>query len=381
MPKPENVSRRQALSSLAALGATAAVPGCATSGLSNLSSYSRPLSRQPFVAPRISRDRIVRVIVGHRPYRPSGFVVRRDEMDGKNVIHNYGHGGGGITLSWGSSALAVREAMGLDVGDAAVIGAGIMGLTTARLLQDAGWNVTIYTRDVSRHSVSNVGAGQWAPTSVFEEDSATPAFEAQFKFAARIAHHAFQNLSGANYGVRFTENYYLGNRPRERSYYLRELPELFASVADLEPHEHPFPHSHVTRTVTMMIEPATFLRKVRDDFLRAGGKLKVRNFENVSQVLSLSENTIFNCTGLGAKQLFGDDELVPVKGQLVFLPPDPAVDYLTTGGGSDVTYMFPRSGEIVLGGSSQNNDWSPHVEPEVTERIIADNKAIFDQLA
>lgn len=372
-------TRRQVLRVLSAAAGTAAVGGCASVG-QRQARYERPLSRRPFVAPRITRDRIVRVIVGHRPYRPSGFVVRRDEFDDKHVIHNYGHGGGGITLSWGSAALAVRESMALPVGDAAVLGAGIMGLTTARLLQDAGWNVTIYTRDVPRHTTSNVGAGQWAPTSVFEEGVATPAFEAQFKFAARIAHHAFQNLSGANYGVRFTENYYLGRRAQAPSYYLRELPELFTSVAELEPHQHPFPVPHVTRTVTMIVEPATFLRKVRDDFLRAGGKLRIKSFASLSEVLALKENAIFNCTGLGSKQLFGDDELKPIKGQLVFLPPDPAVDYLSVGGGSDVTYMFPRSGEIVLGGSYQDDDWSPHVEPEVTERIIADNKAIFDNL-
>ena len=74
-------------------------------------------------------------------------------------------------MSWGSSALAVQEAVSLPVNNAAVIGSGIMGLTTARLLQDKGWNVTIYTRDLSRHSVSNVGAGQWAPTGVSKRKS------------------------------------------------------------------------------------------------------------------------------------------------------------------------------------------------------------------
>lgn len=377
MRRIDQQGRRRLLKSLGAAGAVAAVAGCA-GGPTRASRYDRPLSRQPFVAPRISEDRLVRVIVGHRPYRPSGFVVRREQMDEKTLIHNYGHGGGGITLAWGSSALAVREAAGLPVGEAAVLGAGIMGLTTARLLQDAGWAVTIYTREVSRHSTSNVGAGQWAPTSVFEEGVASAAFEAQFKFAARIAHHAYQNLSGANYGIRFTENYYIGNQPRERSYYLRELPELFASMADLEPHQHPFPVDYVTRTVTMIIEPATFLRRVRDDLYLAGGKIVLRDFRSLSDVLSLAEPVIFNCTGLGAGELFGDEELIPIKGQLVFMPPDPAVDFLTVGGGRDVTYMFPRAGEILLGGSYQKNDWTRHPEAEVTERIIADNRAIFD---
>ena len=281
-------------------------------------------------------------------------------------------------MSWGSSALAVREAMGLPVGQAAVMGSGVMGLTTARLLQQAGWEVTIYTRDPARHSTSNVGGGQWAPTSVFEEGVASAAFEAQYRFAARIAHHAYQNHVGPDYGVSFIENYYIGDRPREENYYLRELPELFASVADLEPGEHPFPTRYVKRTVTMLIEPAIFLRKIRNDFFIAGGKIVAKDFRNLDEVLSLEENTIFNCTGLGAKALFGDEEMEPAKGQLVFMPPDEAVDYLCVGGGRGVTYMFPRRGEILLGGSFQRGDWSRHPEAEVTERIIADNRAVFE---
>lgn len=325
-------------------------------------------------------DRIVRVVVGLRPYRRSGFVVRRERLDDKDVIHNYGHGGGGLSLSWGSSALAVREARSLPVGDAAVLGSGVMGLTTARLLQDAGWRVTIYTKDVLRHSTSSVGAGQWAPTSVFEEGFATPAFEAQFQAAARISHHAYQNLVGADYGVRFIENYYLSRRFAEPPYYLRELPELFTSVADLAVDEHPFPASHVRRVVSLFVEPARFLRRVRDDFLLAGGRLVIRDFGNLSAVLALEEAVIFNCTGLGSKALFEDEELMPIKGQLVFIPPDPAVDYLTVGGGGGNTYMFPRVGEIVLGGSYRKGDWSLHPDPEVTERIVGDNRRLFDSL-
>ena len=186
--------------------------------------YYRPLSRKPFIAPRISPDRIVRAVTGLSPFRPQGFVVKNEPYDDKTVIYNYGHGGG-LLLSWGSSALAVRELAGMKANKAAVIGSGVMGLTTARLLQDAGWDVTIYSRDASRHSTSNVGAGQWAPTSVFEEGVASKAFEEQYKYAARIAHHAYQNLSGAGYGISFYENYYLASEPIEDRYYLRELPE------------------------------------------------------------------------------------------------------------------------------------------------------------
>ena len=379
---PDDLNRRKTLKTLGALASLSALGACsAVTTAPGAQRYNRPLSHRAFAAPRISEDRVVRVIVGHRPFRPSGFVVRRERYDAKEIIHNYGHGGGGISLSWGSSALAVQQARGLPVGDAAVIGSGIMGLTTARLLQDAGWNVTIYTRAPARHSVSSVGGGQWAPTSVFDEDVATPEFIAQYRYASRIAHHAYQNLIGADYGVRFIENYYLSDEPMEGGYYLRELPELFASVARLKPGQHPFPTPYVTQTVTMIVEPAMFLRKVRNDFFIAGGKMVARDFRDLSMILALPETAIFNCTGLGAKALFDDAELTPAKGQLVLMPPDPAVDYLTVGGGSDVTYMFSRKGEILLGGSFQLGDWSREPEPEVTHRIIADNRALFEQLA
>jgi glycine/D-amino acid oxidase-like deaminating enzyme len=378
---PLDPKRRQSLKALGVLASMGLLGACSREAVTPASpQYRRPLSRQPFVAPRISEDRIVRVIVGHRPYRPSGFVVRRDDFGKTQVIHNYGHGGGGISLAWGSSALALREAAGLPVGDAAVIGSGIMGLTTARLLQDAGWRVTIYTRDPLRHSVSSVGGGQWAPTGVFEEGVASAAFEAQFQWAARVSHHAYQNLVGADYGVRFIENYYISDDPLRDGYYLRELPDLFTSVADLEPGEHPFPTHYAKRTVTLLIEPAMFLRRIRNDFFIAGGRIIARDFQTLDQVLSLDEPVVFNCTGLGTKALFNDEELQPAKGQLVFMPPDPAVDYLTVGTGSNFTYMFPRKGEILLGGSWHLGDWSTEADPGITERIIAGNRVLFDNL-
>src|SRR3954465_5356112 len=88
---------------------------------------------------RVSPDRVIRTIVGLRPFRPSGFVVRGEKFDAKTVIHNYGHGGAGITLSWGTANLALAEAVSIETRECAVIGCGVMGLATARLLQQRGY--------------------------------------------------------------------------------------------------------------------------------------------------------------------------------------------------------------------------------------------------
>ena len=82
----------------------------------------------------VTRDRILRTIVGLRPFRPSGFVVRAEKLGDKVVVHNYGHGGCGVTLSWGTAELAVEEALRTREKRVAVLGCGAVGLATARLL-------------------------------------------------------------------------------------------------------------------------------------------------------------------------------------------------------------------------------------------------------
>jgi glycine/D-amino acid oxidase-like deaminating enzyme len=378
-PAGGRLTRREWLGLAASGAAGFAVGGCAARAPRvALPRYVRPLAPLPFVRPRIDPDLVARTLVGLRPYRPSGFVVRVERLGEKVVIHNYGHGGGGITLSWGSSALAVREAPDVAGRRAAVIGCGIMGLTTARLLQDRGWSVTIYTRDLPPHTTSNIAGGQWSPTSVFDESRATPAFEAQFKEAARIAHHAFSGLVGSGYGVSWRENYVLSatRQPPAKTYYLRELPELFPSLAELGPTEHPFPVPHVVRFVTMLVEPGLFLRRVLGDVREAGGRVVIREFRDRSDLMALDEPVAFNCTGLGAGALFGDEELVPARGQLVFLPPDERLDYLTVGGGQGVLYMFPRSDGILLGGTFERGAAHLAPDPATTDRIVGEHARI-----
>lgn len=343
-----------------------------------LTQYPRPYSRLPWTAPRISMANVIRVIVGHRPYRAAGFRVESERFNDKTVVHNYGHGGGGISLSWGSSALAVRETRGMTPGDVAVVGSGVMGLTSARLLQDAGWNVTIYTRDVARHTTSNVAAGEWSPFSVHDPEVSSAVFKSQLNWAARIAHHAYTNLGGRDYGIRWIEAYRLSDSPQPDADEA-ELADLFPYQANLGPGEHPFPTTYAHRFVTMQIDPAVLLRRLTRDFQLAGGTFVIREFADRSDVLSLAEPVIFNCTGLGAAKLFHDTGLVPAKGQLVFLPPDLAVDYMTFLGGEGLLYMFPRSDVLLLGGTFKLNDYTTHPEPDETERIVREHQRIFSE--
>jgi D-amino-acid oxidase len=370
--------RRGFIQGLGVGALVASLGGCATSAsMPGGTSFKRPFSRKPLLAPKISANNIITQIVGHRPYRPEGFVVRSEVFGDKTLVHNYGHGGGGISLSWGSSALAVSEVKTAEHKEAAIIGSGVMGLTTARLLQEAGWKVTIYTKEMSRHTTSEVAGGEWGPYSVHDPLVSSDAFKLQLQLAAKIAHETFARMVGADYGIQWMELYSASNELSKddnpfRQYY------PFSQVYG--PKEHPFTTNYCTVSATMLVETTTFLRRLIQDIRLAGGEFVIRNFKDQDELQSLTQPFIFNCTGLGSRALFGDEGIMPAKGQLILLPPDPAIDYLTVGGGSGSLYMFSRNDYMILGGTNKPGDWSIEPEPEQTERIIYESQQFFSKL-
>jgi D-amino-acid oxidase len=338
---------------------------------------SVPPLRLPRV--RVSPDRIIGELVGLRPFRPGGFVLRPEAIDGKLVIHNYGHGGCGLGLSWGTSQLAVEAALEAESRDAAVLGCGAVGLATGILLQRHGFRVTIYARDLPPNTTSNIAGGLWSPYFIGDEDSLTPAFQEQFKAAARHAHRHFRSLVGSPYGVRWADSYFTADRRDELPRFNDDLSNLFPRVADFDPGGHPFPRRHARRAGTMLIQTPRYLRAIEQDFRTAGGRIVVCEFRNVKQVLELPESTIVNCTGLGSRELFGDTELIPAKGQMTILLPQPEIeDFLAIDG--EALYMIPRDDGVLLGGSFERNvrDLSPN--PGETRRIFQGHSAFFERM-
>jgi len=328
---------------------------------------------------RVAPERVIRTTVGLRPFRPSGFVVRGEKLDNKTVIHNYGHGGAGITLSWGTAQLAVEEAARTEMQECAVIGCGVVGLSTARLLQQRGYSVSIYTKAMPPDTTSNLAGGLWEPVTVYDHPSVTPEFRRQFAAAGRFAFQRYQSMVGDRYGVRWLPLYLLSrdspSQPPPPESPNSEIEPLYPEARQLTREEDPFDVPYANRRDSMLIEPATYLRALMDDFFMAGGRITVRDFAEARDLMALRENLIFNCTGLGARTLFHDDELIPIRGQLSFLLPQPEVDYMTVGPGD--IYMFPRRDGILLGGSHDRGEWSLEPDAATSERILRENAALF----
>lgn len=364
------------------LAGVAALEGCASKHVLSPATppptVESPLLKLPKV--NVQLDREIRTVVGLRPFRPSGFVVSGQKLDDKLVVHNYGHGGGGVTLSWGTGELACREVDRTGEKNVAVLGCGAVGLATARLLQERGCTVVIYAKDIPPNTTSNIAGAQWFPVTVFQRGHQTPEFMARFVEASHIANRRYQIMVGPRYGIRWLPNYRMDQDPIPSGGLLSfdsPIRDLVPDMRDLQPSENPFPFPSVRQFYTMMIEPNTYLPAVMQDFRIAGGQIKVQEFSNLAELQALPQRVIVNCTGLGAKMLFGDDELTPVKGQLTILLPQPEIQYVTL---PEDLYMFPRSDGILLGGTHETGVWSLEPDLRAKQRIVAEHARIFREM-
>jgi D-amino-acid oxidase len=326
----------------------------------------------------VSAEREIRTVVGLRPFRPSGFRVAKELVGETVVVHNYGHGGGGITLSWGTSKLAVDLGLPGHVGPVAVLGCGAVGLATARLAQEAGFDVTIYTKAMPPETTSNIAGGQWNPVTVYDDDRLTPEFSNQFVDAAQYAYRRYQIMTDPRYGIRWMRNYGVSDtswpapsHPGRPSLIEGLQPE----IKELAPGAHSFGNRFVRQFDGMIVEPPIYLPAMMTDVRIAGGRIVVREMKSLDEVRAVPEKLVFNCTGLGAKALFNDAELTPIRGQLTFLLPQPEVTYATI---YENTYMFSRRDGVLLGGTHEIGDWN--LQPDMTTKaaILAKQAKLFE---
>ena len=367
-------------------------------------SPSPSTDRLPFADPprparmRVSADRIVDITVCTRPFRAQGPRIEAQRLHGKTVIHHYGHGGAGWSLSWGSATLgALPLIRGTGERRIAVIGCGAIGLTTARVAQRAGLRVRIYCRERPPEVASTFATGLWSPESrVVAAEHATPAFNAMWERMARHSFRAWQDqlgLPGAP--VEWRDGYVLSDLPFDQALpagqgghggpaepdypdLLDLIPDLHPRSMPLNPAQHPFPVPHARRFTQMTFNIRPYQRLLMEDFFREGGEIVTRDFSDARELAGLPERTIVNCTGYGARALFGDERLIPVRGQIARLVPQPEVDYMVAWRGHNLMVVPRRDGLLVQAqGEHDFNNPDRGVDRAMSEAAVARLAALF----
>ena len=332
-------------------------------GGSGLLSACAATSSAPSLPPiRASTDRIYDMAVCLRPFRAAGPRLDTERLGNTLVVHNYGHGGSGWSLSWGSSAIAVAKAMETSPQEIAVIGCGALGLTSAILAQRAGAKVTMYAREQIPDTRSFRASGAWTPDSRIALTSAAgPAFAAQWEQMARTSfktHRQYLGLPGTP--VEWTDYYSIrADQPPSPSpapvapaaprldfaSYNRSIADLVPKARKLAPEAAPFRASAVYQTEIMVFNIADYGHTLLNDFFTAGGQFRHADFHSPSEIAALGKRAVINCTGYGARALWKDESVVPVRGQIARLIPQSEVHY-----GLDYkhVYVVPRRDGIIV---------------------------------
>jgi hypothetical protein len=286
-------------------------------------------------------ERIANISVCVRPFRPAGPRVEPESLGDTLVVHNYGHGGSGWSLSWGSSTRAVALAMQASPREVAVIGCGALGLTSAILAQRAGARVTIYARDQLPLTTSFRATGEWTPDSrIALAHIASADFGDIWEQMARTAfaaHQAYVGVPGVP--VEMVDQYAIsdgssdplsipsGGPALDFASYSRRIPDLMPQWQAIAPESTPFEVSSVSQSQIMIFNITDYGQTLMNQFNQAGGQFQYREFRSPAEIAALRQKVVINCTGYGARALWQDDTLVPVRGQIAHLVPQPDVRY------------------------------------------------------
>jgi len=375
-----------AFASLSALSLSGCAHHIATpplAGAPSLPFYDLP---GPLIPIRADVDRIFRITVCLRPFRAAGPRMDVERVGDKLVVHNYGHGGSGWSLSWGAAQVATTSALtALDGNrDLAVIGCGALGLTAAVTAQRSGLRVTIYARERPPYTRSSRATGSWTPDSrIALTSAAAPDFAAKWESMARASFFMYQSYLGMpGNPIEWTDRYALSDDPPEQRTAQREQSDhhgfmhLNSRIADLTPRPQQlppgatnFPTKFVTRSTSMTFNVADYSRQLLNDFLVAGGAIETREFHTPADLAMLPQRVIVNSTGYAARQLWSDESIVPVRGQIAWLIPQEGVNYGINYGSLNV---LARRDGIVIQPSPGGEDFGWNDENETPDRAAAE---------
>lgn len=248
----------------------------------------------------------------------------------------------------------------MDKDNITVVGAGVIGLTTAVTLQESKFDVTIRTTAVHPHTTSSVAAALWFPYEVYP----VPKVD---EWSIRSYREYVELSSDSLTGVSMIANRQISDHKLDRPRWSHEVGEFAEISAELLP----VGYSHGYCVQVPLIETPIYMEYLLGRFLQAGGEILVEERPVTSLDADELEGIVVNCTGLGARTLCGDENMYPIKGQIVRTS-NPGIEAATCDDESSnaVCYVIPRKSDCILGGIAVKDEWSLAIDSGVTQDII-----------
>lgn len=236
--------------------------------------------------------------------------------------------------------------------DAVVVGAGVSGLSTAIVLAEAGLAVRVVARELPFETTSGVAAAVWYPYRAYPVE--------QVLSWGRRTFTAFDDLVRVDAaGIRMAE---------VKELFIQRVPDPWWSTAvpsirRCSATELPDGYRDGLVFTAPAVEMPIYLGYLIDRLAASGGRLEQRTVRSLEEVATAAR-VVINCTGLGAREVVPDGALVPVRGQVVTVPNPGIAQVVVADTPEHLTYIVPRSSDVVLGGTAEEGatDLKPDAE-------------------
>ena len=241
--------------------------------------------------------------------------------------------------------------------DAVVVGCGVIGLTAAICLREAGVDAGIVAARLPHATTSSVAAAIWYPYKAYPEDSVLSWGGRTFE--------VFEELSDTpESGVLMREGVEIWRERVPDPWWAGAVPHVRRCGDDDLPTGYIDGHAFAAPVVEMPV----YLTYLMDRFAAAGGSVEQRTLSSLGEV---DARVVVNCVGLGARDLVDDTSMAPIRGQVVRVG-NPGLKrfMLDEENPEGVTYIVPRSGDCILGGTAEEGEWDLEPDPETAAGIV-----------
>ncbi|ABG03500.1 D-amino acid oxidase [Rubrobacter xylanophilus DSM 9941] len=259
---------------------------------------------------------------------------------------------------------------GRVVARAVVVGCGVAGLSAAIALRERGFGVRVVAREPPERTTSAVAAAVWYPYRAYPE-------ERVLSWGARTF-EVFRGLAAdPRTGVRLGEGVELLRRSAPGEPWWREAVSGFRRCRE---EELPPGCRGGYRFVAPVAEMPAYLAYLLDRLRGAGGTLELREVSSLEEA-GEGADVVVNCSGVWARELARDPSVFPIRGQILRVA-NPGLErfVLDEENPAGLTYIVPRSGDCVLGGTAEEGRWSTEPDPATAEAILRRCSALEPRL-
>ena len=240
-----------------------------------------------------------------------------------------------------------------------VLGAGVVGLTSALRLAQSGHEVDVVAAEMGNSTTSSVAAALWYPYRAYPETDVT-------RWSATTYQVLCGLTSDRSCGVRIRPGRELFQEHTPDPWWRQAVPELGRVAAERLPAGYVDGYELSVPVVDM----AMHLPWLLGQLTAAGVAVRTRHVDDLADAFE-GVDAVVNCTGLGSRELVNDRSLTPVRGQVIVVAQFGLTEWLLDQTDPEqLVYVVPRGDTVLLGGTAEEGDEDLTIRPETTADIL-----------